>query len=134
MHAGQTVAPCGSNNLQLDAIAAVVHAAPTPQVIPAFIHEQPVTAFTVALAQPSKLVRGEQVHCREHQRGEHAIHMQTFGSQAAELAYASFFGLPLNESEEYLGRIAALTSDDVQAAATKYLDSSRIWIGAVRGK
>ena len=65
--------------------------------------------------------------------GEHAIGTQTFGAQAGELAVCGVYGLGPDEPERYLRRIAAITADAIQAAATTYLTPDRYWLGAAQG-
>lgn len=66
--------------------------------------------------------------------GEEAIGSQTFGSQAAELAYNGIFGLPLDETRRYLEEISKVTYAQIQEVATRYLTSENSWVGLVRGE
>ena len=66
-------------------------------------------------------------------RGEYAIHTQTFGAQAAELAVNRLYGLPLEEPDRYLARIESTTPEEIMDAASRYLRPDRYWLGAVRG-
>ena len=65
--------------------------------------------------------------------GEHVINMQTFGTQAGELAVLGIYGLPLDEAERYLQHIQTVTAEQIRDAARKYLDTERFWVGVVRG-
>ncbi len=65
--------------------------------------------------------------------GEHAIGMQSFGSQSGELASAGVYGLPLDEAERYLSKMASLTAEELRDAAARYLKSDTIWVGVVEG-
>ncbi len=65
--------------------------------------------------------------------GEHVIGTQTFGAQAGELAAVGIYGLPPEEPERYLARISAVSAEEVQAAAHRYLQADRYWLGVVRG-
>ncbi len=66
--------------------------------------------------------------------GEEAIGSQTFGSQAAELAYNGIFGLPLDETRRYLEEISKVTYAQIQEVATRYLTPENSWVGLVRGE
>jgi len=65
--------------------------------------------------------------------GEHIIGTQTFGAQAGELATSGIYGLPPDEPQRYLARIEATTAEEVRAAAARYLQPDRYWLGVVRG-
>ena len=86
----------------------------------ALLTREPVTAQELASAKASMI-------------GEHAIGTQTFGAQAGKLAVCGVYGLGPDEPERYLRRIAAITAEDIQAAAVKYLTPDRYWLGAARG-
>ena len=66
--------------------------------------------------------------------GEEAIGSQTYGSQAAELAYNGIFGLPLDETRRYLDEISRVTAAQVQEVAIRYLTTENSWMGVVRGE
>ena len=84
------------------------------------LRREPVTQQELASAKASTI-------------GEHAIGTQTFGAQAGELAVCGVYGLGPDEPERYLRRIKAVTAEDIQAVAAKYLTPDRFWLGAARG-
>ncbi len=65
--------------------------------------------------------------------GEHALGMQSFGAQSGELAGAEIYGLPLDEAERYLKRMASLTAEELRDAASRYLNANTCWLGVVEG-
>ena len=54
-------------------------------------------------------------------------------AQAGELAVCGVYGLGPGEPERYLRRMEAITAEDIQAVAAKYLTPDRYWLGAARG-
>ena len=65
--------------------------------------------------------------------GEHIIGTQTFSAQSSELAVCGVYGLGTEEPQRYLERIQAVTAEDIQAVAGRYLDPVHFWLGAARG-
>jgi zinc protease len=96
-------------------------------------------ARSILLAECERLTREpvgekEMADAKEAIAGDQAISLQTFGAQAGELAVNRLLGKPLDMPEQYLARIRALTPEDILRVSAKYLDPSRTWRGAVRGK
>jgi len=95
-------------------------------------------AREIILEECERLIR-EQVgaqelaNAKEAIRGEHTIAMQTFSAQAAEIAVSRLYGLPPDAPQRYLARIDAVTPDELQAVAVRYLRPDRMWLGVVRG-
>ncbi len=65
--------------------------------------------------------------------GQYVIGTQTFGAQSAELASIGIYGLPMEEPQNYLDRVMAVTEDDLMDVAQRYLDPRNSWLGVVRG-
>lgn len=66
-------------------------------------------------------------------QGQYVIERQTFASQSGELAALSVCGLQPEDSQHYLHQLDAVTAEEVQGAAQKYLDTERYWLGLVVG-
>lgn len=81
---------------------------------------EPVTAAELAAAKATIL-------------GEHVIGTQTFSAQSGELATVGVFGMPIDEPQRYLARIAGVTAEGVMDVARRYLDPATSWLGVVRG-
>ncbi len=95
-------------------------------------------AREILLAECAKLAR-EPVDAQELTAAKSAIHgqqvvaMQTFGAQAAEMAVGRLYDLPPDAPERYLARIQAVTAEELQTVAARYLRPDRVWLGVVRG-
>lgn len=84
------------------------------------LHRDPVGAKE--LADAKEAIRGEQV-----------IGLQTFGAQAGEMAVACLYGMPLDATDRFVARVQALTAEELQDTARRYLTRDRLWLGVVRG-
>jgi zinc protease len=76
----------------------------------------------------------ELADAKEAIRGEHLIGLQTFGAQAAEMAFTRLHGQPPDATERYLARIDRITPEEIRAVAARYLQPDQVWLGIVRGE
>ncbi len=78
-------------------------------------------------------VPGEELErAKRHVVGSYEIDLQRATSQAANLGFNEIYGLGLSESREYPEKILAVTAEDVQRVARKYLRLDRPVIVLVR--
>jgi zinc protease len=82
--------------------------------------DEPVTADELSRAQ-------------RYMIGIHAISQQHAGTQLAEMVDAWLFGDGLDELDQYVGRIRALTAADLMRVAREHFDPDRRVEGIVRG-
>jgi zinc protease len=73
-------------------------------------------------ARESAPTAAELDRARTHLIGTHAIGMQRNSARAAVYAFDECYGLGADASNRYAERIAAVTADDVVAAARRFLD------------
>jgi zinc protease len=100
--------------------------------------ENEVQAVDLLLAECAKLGQEgvtpeELADAKNSLEGDYAIQLQTFGAQAGELAAIAAYGLSLDEPARYLARIQAVTPEEVQEAARRYLREEFCCRGIVRG-
>jgi len=99
--------------------------------------ERAEDARDILLAECARLLReppdaAEITSAKTALRASHAIGMQTFFAQAAEMAVLAMMGQDPEEAERFLERVDALTRDDLLRAAER-INAGPWWRGVVRG-
>ncbi len=106
----------------------VVYAASTPQNRP---RARVVIEEELQKARDSGFTPEELERAKTMCIAEHDIDLQTGSQQAREFASSELFGLGFHDSDAYTAKIQAVTNDQVQAAAQKYLDRNHAALAIV---
>lgn len=79
-----------------------------------------------------RVTNEELSRARRYLAGSHDISLQRRSALAASLAFNECYGLGWDQYRRYAASILAVTADDVQRVAQKFLDPSRVVIACVR--